>query len=85
LAVAFLAGAFFFEDFLAVAFFLAAMWFTSSPSSSVASDVAHRGKAPFRGSCSVVRAVYEAMRLSRRRSRSLMPPHTPYRSSRRRA
>jgi hypothetical protein len=31
------------------------------------------------------RWVYEAMRLRRRRSRSLMPPQTPYRSSRRRA
>jgi hypothetical protein len=31
------------------------------------------------------RWVYEAIRLRRRRSRSLMPPHTPYRSSRRSA
>jgi hypothetical protein len=34
---------------------------------------------------SLSRLDQEAMRLRRRRSRSLIPPHTPYRSSRRRA
>jgi hypothetical protein len=35
--------------------------------------------------CHLPPCAQDAMRFRRRRSRSLMPPHTPYRSSRRRA
>jgi hypothetical protein len=35
--------------------------------------------------CHPLSTCHDAMRFRRRRSRSLMPPHTPYRSSRRSA
>ena len=45
----------------------------------------HAAPFPFRSSRALGIGPYDAMRFRRRRSRSLMPPHTPYRSSRRSA
>ena len=45
----------------------------------------HAAPFPFRSSRALGVGPYDAMRFRRRRSRSLMPPHTPYRSSRRSA
>jgi hypothetical protein len=84
LAVDFFAD-FFAEDFFFAPDFLADFFAEDFLADFLAVDFLADFLAAGMFTSSLSRLDQEAMRFRRRRSRSLIPPHTPYRSSRRRA